>query len=493
MPPPPLPKGYTLAPPLPPGYAPMDARTPPFAAPPSSNAPEESTPLSVAGNFLKGAVINTVKGAYDTAKRTFVAPELTGQEQRPEDYLVRAATGGMNVGPMLREMVGAHVDQAKQAFQAAKGGNYLEAAGHGVAALTPLVGPAAAGIGERGGEAAAAGDYNKVAEEAGNAAALIAPVVAKEMSVPGAQAATDTLKQSAVKGYGQVLNATTKGNKLRSAEVVPGLIERGTTALTLKGLRGQAQANLQSFGQAIDDAWTGLPANATVDAQKVLSRIADVGEAEHMIADASGKLVPKGPQAAAALERLGELQNTIASVAEDVNGIPVIPAAKLRQLRQYFDKVSADAGRFDGKNLADRSTAAAHGVAADAIRGELAAEFPDISKINKEYTFWKDVDRVAGDTILRREGQAKPLGRKIVEGAGAAAGYGSGGVGGAILGKYALSAFEAATTSPAWRTVSAVLKDRLADAIAKGHRGPAESIINRITAEIAAEEGQKKK
>ena len=40
-------------------------------------------------------------------------------------------------------------------------------------------------------------------------------------------------------------------------------------------------------------------------------------------------------------------------------------------------------------------------MAADAIRAELGKEFPNIAALNREFSFWKDVERVVGDTMAR--------------------------------------------------------------------------------------------
>ena len=87
----------------------------------------------------------------------------------------------------------------------------------------------------------------------------------------------DTLNESAQKGYNQVLGATTKANKLTSQRVVsgynapapdlgrgataevPGLIDRGVTALTRKGLAGKLNDAVSTAGEQLESAWNALP------------------------------------------------------------------------------------------------------------------------------------------------------------------------------------------------------------------------------------------
>jgi hypothetical protein len=53
------------------------------------------------------------------------------------------------VQKMAMDLLQSHYDQAKQALEAAKSGNYTEAFGHALAAVTPMVGPVAAHIATR--------------------------------------------------------------------------------------------------------------------------------------------------------------------------------------------------------------------------------------------------------------------------------------------------------------------------------------------------------
>jgi hypothetical protein len=182
------------------------------------------------------------------------------------------------------------------------------------------------------------------------------------------------------------------------------------------------------------------------------------------------------------MENVRALEQTLRDIAQ-VNpstGALEISVDNLRKARQFFDSIAARAGRYEGKALADYSMAESHAMAADAIREQFAKSFPSIDQINKEFSFWKNVHRVVSDTVLRRQGQAKPLGRKIAGAAGAAVGGATGGLEGFAIGKAAADALEALMTSPAWGTSSAVFKDRLAKALAAGSRGEAEFYITKL-------------
>ncbi len=291
-----------------------------------------------------------------------------------------------------------------------------------------------------------------------------------------------SLEESAEKQYGQVLNATTRGNKIRSAKVVPGMLKRGVRALSLKGLGEKTTAELAGATEKLEDAYAGLPADAAIQADGVLSGL--MSRAKDAF-EAGGKSM--SPQSDKALELAKELGNRIMdqAVIDPATGNKVIPVDIARKTRQIWDEVSRAAGRFEGKDLADHSAGVVHGMAADSIRemlNQVAAGKETLGKLNQEYTFWRNADRVVQDTLLRKQGQARPLGQKIAQWVGfAKAGP---------LGYEAARAIEAATTSPAWRTTSAVAKYRLARAIASGNEAATTAIANGIAKGAVLEEAR---
>jgi hypothetical protein len=289
-------------------------------------------------------------------------------------------------------------------------------------------------------------------------------------------------EEAAAKQYARVLNATTKGNKwLSKNEVSQGLIDRKVAAVTMKGLQTKIGKNLVGTGTAIGDAWDALPAGSSVSFDEIAAAM-DKSASDAFTISTSRGSIAKGPLAKAGLNHIDDLKTTLKNVAEidPQTGKEMIPVDRVRDLRQYFDGIAAKAGRYQGRELADESLAEAHGMAADAIREELAKQYPSIDVLNKEYHFWKDAAKVVGDTIERREGQAKPLGRKMMGAAGAAAGFGTAGVHGLVLGKVAGESLEALITSPAWNTVSAIWKDNLAKSIASGAKLQSEFWINKM-------------
>jgi len=300
------------------------------------------------------------------------------------------------------------------------------------------------------------------------------------------------LREAAEKQYAKAINATKQGNKWISQNIaVPELLDRGVSAFTLKGLAGKATNNVQAFGQAIDDAWKALPAGTTAEIEPILNTIESSAKNALTIMDSTGRAIPITQTAAKGLDSIDFLKQTLrdVSVPNPATGNLEVPVEKLRQLRQAWDEIAAQAKVYKGADLADAATGKLHAMAASAIRDQLAQDFPDIAALNKEFSFWKNVEQVVNDTVLRREGQAKPLGRKIAGAAGIAFGGATGGLHGAIVGKQAMEGLEALTSSTMWRTVSAVQKNNLAKYLASGNRTAAEMTIRQMIKAAGLEAG----
>jgi hypothetical protein len=409
-----------------------------------------------------------------------------------EDKMLNVILGP--AGPLVADAVKAHIETARKTKRAIDEHSPLQAAGYALATELPVVGPMAASIGEQGGATTPEGAPmpGAIARAAGQTAALLAPEALRAVE-PLRGPAADVLRESGKREYAQVLGATTKGNKLRSERLVPEMIDRGIVSPTLKGLSERANAEAATAGQAITDAFDNLPQGSRVGLGPIAAAL-EKGALDAFTVEnpQTGARVPMSGEAERGLGHIAEINKSLEKIAEvdPQTGEMYLSAGNARRVRQFYDQVTKDAGGFEGKNLSDKSIAGAHEMAADAIREELAKNFPDIAKMNKEYSFWKDAARVVDDTLVRKQGQAKGLGKKIAGAAGAAGGFGTGGLAGAVVGKVALESLESIVSSPAWRTISAVTKDRIADALSKGNRGAAEHYIKVARTAVLSQEAR---
>ena len=216
-----------------------------------------------------------------------------------------------------------------------------------------------------------------------------------------------------------------------------------------------------------------MPDDAMAPVNDIVAKIRTDAEAQHTIPGPKGKPMAMGDVAESAMRSSESLAKFLedASVEGD-NGIRSIPVKRLREVRQYWDEIAAQGKRYQGADLSEASKAETYGRVADAIRSEFAKADPNLAALNKEYSFWKNAEKVVTETVLRREGQAVPLSRQMGELGGTMIGSTSGPVG-SILGKYGMRLFGQVTGSTGWKTANAVMKDRLANAIAGGKQGVA--------------------
>lgn len=433
------------------------------------------------------------------AKESWDSGDHYGAAKHAVSALVTAFNPGqtaLNIGKSLGET---SADQVHKAVTAFGKKDYEGTILHAGTALLPILAPATNGrdlIKQGADEVAAMPDYDKqtvgqrwsnftsnpnvqegFGNVAGNALDLAPMGVAKAVgAVRGGlvkAGAPEALRASAEAQYDRVLAATTKGNKLRASRIVPELIDRGITGSSLKGLAETTASKMDAAGDKLESTYNSLPSNAGVSLGKITNRIKTGAADDFTILDSNGK--PQAPSLVAenGMGHVDDITDRLAkyAVPDPVTGELKIPIETARNLRQFYDNVAKQAGRYDGKTLADQSIAAAHGNAADAIRQQIGEDFPQVAADNAEFQLWSDANRVIGDTLQRRVGQTKGLGRKIMKGAGQAAGFVKAGPLGAAATGAAFDAAEAAVAGPRWNTASAVLKNKLAEAVAGGRVG----------------------
>lgn len=295
----------------------------------------------------------------------------------------------------------------------------------------------------------------------------------------------NVIQKSAEKKSAQALGATTKADKQLSDKIIPELLKRRVTFATRSGLMQKAQSSLEDVGGQLEDAYAALPPDTKVDIAPVIKSLEDFKD-KFITTGAGGQRVVVD---SAGYKAAHELQNTIIQLAQDPQKLITnsdVSLDSLREARQILDNSIAKTGKSFALGARDSATLAAQKSGANAIRNELAQEFPNIAKINKEYSFWKNVETVVGNTIQRTKSQSTPLGETIAEGAGAVAGAAKGGgLGNIVLGATGYKLLKSVVTSPGWRQTSAVIRSRLADSLMKGNSEQALYILNRLAVGVA--------
>lgn len=384
----------------------------------------------------------------------------------------------------------------KVGFGAEQTAEFLAPAGaaeRGAATIAASVGPAfsntprivqtAARLAPRAAtEAAASGSVATAQGHNPTAAALIgasAPVVGEAIG-----AAVPALKAAAEKQVVQALGPTKERFKAMAERIAPEMLRRGIRG-SREALAERAGAAADAAGQEIDAALQQF-GSRQVGVQPVSDAIEKAKDA-FRATNAAGQVVEFEPRA---IKQLDKLKTVVDALGPDAR------VDQLVAVRRAWDKVVSDAGGYAhrapggiGVPLKDISEASTKREATTAIRQLLDTEVPELTTLNKEYSFWKNLDDVVTQTMQRKAPQGEGLSAVVKEAAGQAVGSAAtgGNLGAAFaLGKLAKTA-NAIFTSPRWKLASAQTKDALADAIVSNVPGKIAAVLARISAGAATQ------
>lgn len=421
---------------------------------------------------FEGRILEFPDDATDDEIRSSLG---TTEPPRPPSFGVRLWEG-INPVPVLKAAL-SPIETAKamyrqpgirgmQAFEAAKRGELSLAAGRAMQAI-PILGGAAE-IGEKMAEDIRAGNLPGAA---GTMASIAAPSaiakVAPLLPIKGTRLASAAEKQ-----YSQALGATQRTMKYLSNKVVPTLLKDRVWAFSREGLLRKAGSNLAQTADELETAYDALPPGTQV---KIMPILAGIGKKKQKYVLPNGNIGNE-----VAYQNLQHLQKVIVKKLGPLES----SVEDVRKFRQLLDEEVAEAGGYFGKTLKEGSLIKAKRESANAIRNELAKQFPDIAAINKRFNFWNNVQDILTETIQRTKPQSTPMSQQIGRLGGAAIGATGGipsGIAGTIIGKKVVEMI----SSPGWRMISAVQKQRLADLLATGKTAAAERMAIVMLANVA--------
>ena len=432
--------------------------------PPPATPPTPPPPAGGIGGFLTEATqgihpanINAaVQAAFwhpiETVKGVVAAQDVPRQEAitafQRGDYL----TGSRKMVDWLIPVLGPRLDEAADLMQQGETARGLGAATDvGLTVATPqIVRGAVARLPTRAGTAAAA---EGLAER--QVTDVIAPTVGPEKIRLGAQA----------------------------ARVAPDVARR-TTARTVGGLLDEAGENAARANQALDHAYSAIPASRPIPTQPVVAALQRAIN-QVRVRGAGGAMVTPATQA----ERVATLQRAL----EEVRALgPNATADQMRRLRIAWDEgaqavftpIMADnfrALRQAGHGWADARTA---------LNEVIVGRHPELAPLNADVRLWTTLRDVLQATeeverVRPRVGRTM-LASAMTAGVGAQAGGAAGASMGALLGPLIDQAFAAA--SPAVKLTTARNLTRLADALRAGQPGQIRSLLGQISTVLPSAE-----
>lgn len=479
--------GWTVGqPPTAAGWTPVEE--------PKGWAPVATTAPTAGAEQAPPALLRAAQQFYEKSPLGAIGGVLSGAAdvvQHPIDTLF----GIVPVAHAVQGMARAQWDEAVTAAQKAKAfatgrGDALtgvEALGHGLAAILPILGPAAANVGEHG----AQGD---IAGMVGGAAGLLTPFAAKyglevkksgsviptpAKVAAGASSVTklDRLMRDANTQVSQrVLAPANPRYKPTATRIAPEVLERGLSGDRI-ALQQSAEQGLADAGAAIDQATVGaggaalpIPTRPIIDA--LTNRIQEF--------QVNGSVIPTAVEKVAHLTKLRDYIKKLG---------PQAPLSDVLKIRDEFYATAEEAGGYAKKGDAGLGTVAwAAREAGSAIRQHLAALNPEAAAARADYTFWKSLNDVLDPDLGRPKSGAASAGvtgGRATVGAVAAQAIGTTQLGKAAaavgLGKI-LPLIQDTVNSPAWQLAKAADKYKLAEAIRKGQPSVVQGVLYKIAA-----------
>lgn len=430
--------------------------------------------LGIQHNDVKTPEMQQFKGAVDFYKNRY------GGVQNIKDTLYKDPVGAAADASIVLGGAGAVAGKVGELSEAARTASLIREAG----GLTAQATGGAVDVGNvirQGVKGSSLG--SKASEVLNKASEVTNPLYLPGKALGGVASG---LKKSAENSYTDVLAPTTKQNKFATKGVisgrnvtlpngekmhVPGLVDRGIVAGSREGLAERIGQELEGAGKKLSVAEESLPKNAPVKVKPIIDQLEEAKK--QFTLNENGKNVIIDQQA---VNHLSDFQAKVQELAAN----DMISRESLTQFKRYLQEKVSKSGAYYGKTLSEGSQIDAANEVERAIRRQLDTEFPDLAKINAEYKFWKDAEKVIKDTIERKRGQSGILRKGLSATVGAIAGapFGgvAGGAGGAYLAKIGMEAF----SSPAWKTVSAITKSRLANALASGKVALAGQILRNV-------------
>lgn len=457
----------------------------------------ENSPAPLEGSALSRFVSNAAEMLNPVA----AVQGLASAVQHPIDTVT-------NIGSAM-------VGEGRKAIDMAHQGRYVEAAGHGLASIIPVVGPAAAQAGEQ----IAQGD---VAGGLGKATGLVAPAAVMP-AVRGARAALGTagreglatsLEAGAARRVADVMAPKVGANKARfgqmADQVAPSLAKAPDgAAWSREGLHAQVQARLAEAEAGLDAAADARIGTRPIQTQPIIDDL--MAKRKRLTAEAveGSRVPPKRSNFTTSVEDPIFTKKTAVPLGEDVVPAPnaervaqIDQAIKeikalgpttryepLRRIRQAYDgpakavyspAVTADFLKAQGGKLGAADVTGT-------LRDVLATVDPETAAANADYSLYRKADDVLSATAEVERTRPK-VGRAIMARlTGSLIGERAAGVPGAIGGFVLGPAMDAALSSGVTTKLqTAKYMTQLAEAIRSGNVSKVNFLSGKLKAAVRA-------
>ena len=294
----------------------------------------------------------------------------------------------------------------------------------------------------------------------------------------GVPAVAGGLKKAAVSQYAKVMRPA--GNKAKevAAEHIPEVLGSGYKAAfgaSREGLEEKFSARADEIGKQLQAEYAKLDATTQTKLKPIYD---DFSKWVEKNAFTKSGTIKDQAIFEAGLKKMDELKNALGPY------LGTAPPSTVWEVRQAIDKYVYKNGLTPDEAV--QAAAMTRRGAADAIRTELNSQHPTLAKLNNSFHLWRSMADLMQRNVTSEVGKfqfarnAGMVGRFLMGASiGGGTAYHQGGtpweVGGAAV------ALGIAFESPAWRTVSAVSKAKIANLLEKGDGQAAADLAARLT------------
>jgi len=284
----------------------------------------------------------------------------------------------------------------------------------------------------------------------------------------------EVLKKSAQKDVQKVLAPTKEVQKQLTTRILPEFAETIPVAASRESLLRKVSNQVDKVGTKIDDFVEKEGVKGATDANKITQVFEELKD-DFQIVQKSGKKVIVEEQPIKILEGLQKQVQGFADKAGKIQN------EELLQVRRIWDKLVQRTKGFQ-KNLPEGTELQFKKEATNAIRKELAESNPKLAVLNKEFATAKGAEDILRETVKRKVGQKPPLTRTVAGFIGAESGEG---FIASVLGAKLFSSLSGAFESTFYRTVSANIKNKLANALVEGNKQAVKQLLPKLGAGVA--------
>jgi hypothetical protein len=280
-------------------------------------------------------------------------------------------------------------------------------------------------------------------------------------------------KKWGVAQYARLLHPMGRKAKEAGMEAVPKLLDAGApVAASQHGLQAKLQGKVEEIGKKIEAEYAKLDSKAQTNLRPIYD---DFGKFIEKRSMTPGGAIKDPDVLKEGLEKLDYIQSTLGPRLSNAK------PSEVWEIRKTLDRFVYKGGELKPTEVAANSVVAGLG---NSMRDALNTQHPTVAALNEKYHMWSAVAKIMQRNITNEFGKPYAfrnaafrfmLGASI--GAGEAHREGSGWMGTAT----AATLMGLALESTAWRSVSAVTKNKIADMLMAGNGEAAAQLAARVT------------